>query len=107
MKDKQVRAQYTPEFKLEAVRQVHAGQAIGVVAKILGMRSGYKVHVTETCEATAANFITHVETRPAMEPDMNAMAAIHAKLAQRDLLPKEHFVDSGYVNAELLVTQSA
>lgn len=66
--------------------------------------SGYKVHVTETCEATAANLITHVETRPAMEPDMNAMAAIHTKLAQRDLLPEEHFVDSGYVNAELLVT---
>ena len=27
MKDKQVRARYTPEFKLEAVRHVHAGQA--------------------------------------------------------------------------------
>lgn len=66
--------------------------------------SGYKVHVTETCEATAVNLITHVETRPAMEPDMNALASIHARLAQRELLPDEHFVDSGYVNAELLVS---
>ena len=31
MKDTQVRAQYTPEFKLEVVRQVRAGQAIGIV----------------------------------------------------------------------------
>ncbi len=37
MKDKQVRARYTPEFKLEAVRQVRAGQAIGVVARVLGI----------------------------------------------------------------------
>ena len=33
MSDKQVRAQYTREFKLEAVRQVRAGQAIGVVGQ--------------------------------------------------------------------------
>lgn len=33
----QVRAQYTQEFKLEAVRQVKAGQAIAVVAKVLGI----------------------------------------------------------------------
>ncbi len=34
---KQVRAQYTQEFKLEAVRQVKAGQAIAVVGKVLGI----------------------------------------------------------------------
>ena len=34
---KQVRARYTREFKLEAVRQVRAGQAIAVVAKVLGI----------------------------------------------------------------------
>ena len=33
MSDKQVRAQYTREFKQEAVRQVRSGQAIAVVAK--------------------------------------------------------------------------
>ncbi|TSE27049.1 Transposase [Tepidimonas aquatica] len=37
MSDKQVRAQYTREFKLEAVRQVRAGRAIAVVAKVLGI----------------------------------------------------------------------
>lgn len=37
MTAKQVRGQYTQEFKLEAVRQVKAGQAIAVVAKVLGI----------------------------------------------------------------------
>jgi transposase-like protein len=34
---KQVRAQYTQEFKLEAVRQVKAGQAIAVTPRCLGI----------------------------------------------------------------------
>lgn len=37
MSGKQVRAQYTQEYKLEAVRQVTAEQAIAVVAKVLGL----------------------------------------------------------------------
>ena len=37
MSDKQVRAQYTREFKQEAVRQALAGQATAVVAKVLGI----------------------------------------------------------------------
>jgi transposase len=37
MTGKQVRAQYTQEFKLEAVRQVRSGQAQSVVAKVLGI----------------------------------------------------------------------
>ena len=37
MLTKQVRAQYTLEYKLEAVRQVSAGQSIAVVAKVLGL----------------------------------------------------------------------
>ena len=37
MAAKQVRAQYTQEFKREAVRQVRAGQAQSVVTKVLGI----------------------------------------------------------------------
>jgi transposase len=66
--------------------------------------SGYKVHVTETCDRKAAHVITHVETRPAMEPDMSATEGIHSSLAAREMLPSKHFVDSGYVDAELLVS---
>jgi transposase len=65
--------------------------------------SGYKVHVTETCDEDAAHLVTHVTTCPAMQPDMASTAAIHKNLADKDLLPAEHFVDSAYVDAALLV----
>ena len=35
--DKQIRSQYTLEYKLEAVRQVKAGQSIAVTARVLGI----------------------------------------------------------------------
>jgi transposase len=63
---------------------------------------GYKVHVTETCDDDAAHLITHVQTCPAMQPDMASTAEIHERLAAKGLLPAEHFVDSGYVDAGLL-----
>ena len=65
--------------------------------------SGYKVHVTETCDAEAAHLVTHVMTCPAMQPDMASTADIHTCLADKGLLPAEHFVDSAYVDAALLV----
>jgi transposase len=39
--------------------------------------SGYKVHVTETCDADAAHLVTHVMTCPAMQQDMTSTAEIH------------------------------
>jgi transposase len=64
--------------------------------------TGYKVHVTEACDDDAAHLITHVMSRPAMRPDMASTAEIHERLAAKGLLPSEHFVDSGYVDAGLL-----
>jgi transposase len=66
--------------------------------------SGYKVHVTETCDADAAHLITHVKTCPAMQQDMTSTAEIQACLAAKGLLPAVHFVDSAYVDAALLVS---
>jgi transposase len=37
MAQKQVRAKYTDEYRLEAVRQVKAGQSMAVVARVLGI----------------------------------------------------------------------
>ena len=65
--------------------------------------SGYKVHVTETCDEDAAHLITHVMTCPAMQQDMTSTAEIHERLAAKGLLPSEHFVDSAYIDAALLV----
>ena len=65
--------------------------------------SGYKVHVTESCDADAAHLVTHVMTCPAMQPDMAGTAEIRERLAAKGLPPAEHFVDSAYVDAALLV----
>jgi transposase len=64
--------------------------------------TGYKVHVTETCDDDTPRVTTDVATCPSMRPDMTSTAGIHDRLAAGDLLPAEHFVDSGHVDAGLL-----
>ena len=64
---------------------------------------GYKVHLTETCDAATPHLITHVETTLAPVPDGDATPRIHRALAARGRLPATHLVDNGYVDAELLV----
>jgi len=82
--------------------------------------NGYKVHVTETCGTSDGDgsssdgeavppphLITNVETTDATVPDSQMTARVHARLAGRGLLPDEHYVDSGYPSAELLVSSLA
>jgi transposase len=64
---------------------------------------GYKVHVTESCDADLPHLITNVETTMATTADDAVTPTIHASLAQRDLLPAVHLVDTGFVDAELIV----
>jgi transposase len=64
---------------------------------------GYKAHLTETCEPDAPHLVTHVETTPAPLLDFDAVPRIHGALAHRDLLPGQHLVDAGYIDADLLV----
>jgi hypothetical protein len=49
------------------------------------------------------NLITNVATTDASVPDAAMTEPIHHDLAERDLLPDEHYVDSGYPSADLLV----
>jgi IS5 family transposase len=71
--------------------------------------NGYKLHVSETCTDAAEderehpNLITNVATTDATVPDVKALEGIHAQLQRRELLPGEHYVDSGYASAELIV----
>ena len=58
---------------------------------------GYKVHFSQTCDEDTPQLITHVETTPAPLSDEGALSAIHADLAEKDLLPEQHLVDAGYV----------
>ena len=64
---------------------------------------GYKVHLTETCDPDAPHLLTNVETTPATTADNGMLGPIQEHLAARDLLPREHIVDTGYVTSEHLV----
>lgn len=65
--------------------------------------TGYKVHLTETCDDTLPHLITHVETTPGTVPDCAVTPTIYQQLAGKGLLPDEHLADAGYVDAEGLV----
>jgi transposase len=81
---------------------------------------GYKLHITETCDgrppcgcsgpcrggcAAAAfpNLITDAATTPATVPDHAMTSVIDDHLAARELIPSGHYVDSGYLSAQILV----
>lgn len=66
--------------------------------------TGYKVHLTETCEAELPNVITDVATTAATTTDNMVTTAIEDRLAGRGLVPREHLVDTSYVSAAHLVT---
>jgi transposase len=83
---------------------------------------GYKLHLTETCDhdtnpnhsadhsGDAAhpadrqrpNLITNVATTYSTVPDVKMTTPIHRELAKRNLLPGEHYVDSGYPSAQVI-----
>ncbi len=65
--------------------------------------TGYKAHITETCDPERPHLITHVATTPGTTQDSDVTATIEADLAAADLLPAEHFIDEGYLDAELVV----
>jgi transposase len=64
---------------------------------------GYKMHFTETCDNDAPHLITHVETTKASVTDDAVTERIHEALKEKHLLPDKHIVDTGYLDAKLLV----
>lgn len=65
--------------------------------------TGYKIHLTETCEQTLPHLITQVATTEAPKTDEAMTERIQEELHQADIPPGEHFVDAGYVSARVLV----
>lgn len=63
---------------------------------------GYKVHLTESCEEDQPHLITHVETTSGPIADGDMTPDIHQSLSDKDLLPNQHLVDTGYLDAKLL-----
>ncbi len=68
--------------------------------------TGYKAHVTETCDRDPdeVHVITNVETTQAHVADADVAVPTHEALESKNLLPGEHLLDAGYVDAELLVS---
>jgi transposase len=64
---------------------------------------GYKVHLTETCDAEAPHLITQVHTTAAPAHDVEQLLAIQQSLAERSLLPAQQLVDTGYTSVRNLV----
>jgi transposase len=66
--------------------------------------TGFKLHLTETCDEDQPHLITHVETTMATVPDTEVTAPIHEALSAKHLSPSDHLVDAGYVDADVLIT---
>jgi transposase len=83
---------------------------------------GYKLHITEACDdrppcdcggkcrkgcraAAFPNLITDVATTPATVTDNAMTSVIDDHLAARELVPARHYLDSGYLSAEILVDE--
>jgi transposase len=65
--------------------------------------TGYKVHVTESCDPDKPHLITHVATTIAPLPDVVMTETIHQALADKGYPPQTHLVDAGYVDADEIV----
>jgi transposase len=66
--------------------------------------TGYMVHVSETCEPTTPHLLTHVHTTTAAVYEAQCTEPIHQALREKDLAPRQHFVDGAYISAALLAT---
>jgi transposase len=69
--------------------------------------TGYKVHLSESCDDDTPHLITDVQTTPAPRSDFDMTPPIQAALAERQILPKEQLLDMGYVTAEHLVSSQS
>ena len=66
--------------------------------------TGYKVHLTETCDDDTPHLLTDVLTTPATTSDYNVLPTIQQHLAERQLSPGEQLVDLGYLTADHILT---
>lgn len=52
--------------------------------------TGYKVHLTETCDEHQMHLVTHIVTSPANIPDIEQTEVVHKALKMKQLLPQVH-----------------
>ena len=82
------RAQYTLEFKIEAVRLVRGGQSVGAVSQVLGVAS-QTLH--NWVQAEAGGRLKGTAAKP-VSPEQMEISRLRAELArtkmERDILKK-------------------
>jgi transposase len=82
------RAQYTLEFKIEAVRLVRAGQSVGAVSQVLGVAAQTLHNWVKT---EARGLLKGTAVRP-VSPEQMEISRLRAELArtkmERDILKK-------------------
>lgn len=66
--------------------------------------TGYKIHLTETCEQEAPRLVTHIETTVATSRDATVTEKVQDDLIARGLEPEVHLADGGYMDADNLVS---
>jgi transposase len=64
--------------------------------------TGYKVHLTETCAEGYPHLITQVTSTTATVHDVKLTRSIQDQLIGKGLKPDQQFVDSGYLESDLL-----
>lgn len=62
--------------------------------------TGYKVHLSETCDEGTPNLIVAVHTTVATTADVVALDDVHDLLQAQGVGAGEHYVDEGYATAE-------
>jgi transposase len=67
--------------------------------------TGYKVHLTETCDEDRPHLITQVATTSAPTTDEVMTESIQQDLQKAELTRGQHLLDSGYITAPLLVSR--
>lgn len=67
---------------------------------------GSKVHVTETVDSDLPHLVTDIQTTAATTPDFGQAEVVQQTLAEKGLLPGEHYVDSGYVTGDALAASA-
>ena len=68
--------------------------------------TGYKVHLSESCDDHLPRLITNVHTTAATTQDVSCTDSIQKQMQKNNLLPARHLVDTGYIDAQLVVESS-
>lgn len=65
--------------------------------------TGYKIHLTETCDSEQPRLITHVATTTAPSNDSTVTERVQDDLASQGRAPEKQLVDGGYVTLDVLI----